>query len=117
MKLKSNVRLQGIEPPTWFAMGAFEALCTLYADRPLIVTSANDSHADKPQSLHNKGLAFDARTKDLNAEQKAQVFAQAKKILDPLGFDLVFENQNGPNEHIHVEFDPKADEKLSYKIV
>ena len=117
MKLKSSVNLGGVQPPVWFAMGVFEALCRLYADRPLVVTSANDSHDSRPASLHNKGLAFDARTKDMNAEQKSQVLSRAKQILDPLGFDIVFENAGGPNEHIHCEFDVKPGEQLYYRVV
>lgn len=117
MRIKANVNLGGVQPPAWFAMGVLEALCQLYTERPLTVTSANDSHAHKPASLHNKGLAFDARTKDMNAEQKSQVFARANLTLNPLGFDLVFENPGGPNEHIHCEFDPKLGEQLYYKVV
>lgn len=114
MKLKSSVNLNGVQPPVWFAMGALEAVCQLYTERPLTVTSANDSHTDK---LHPKGLAFDVRTKDMNAEQKSQVFAHANLVLNPLGFDLVFENPGGPNEHIHIEFDLKPGEQLYYRVV
>jgi len=68
------------------------------------VTSAGDGHAHRPNSLHNKGRAFDFRTRDLAPET---VGAWAKRIQAVLGgnYRALVEK-----DHIHVGYyGPGAD--------
>ena len=98
----------------WFAMGVFEALCrTMYGVRS-VITSLNDGK-HKVGSKHYACRAFDARVKnldknpaDLSAEDRVRgraIYQQMRDILDPIGFDTVFEG-----DHIHCEWDPKVGE-------
>lgn len=105
MRLKRGVITNGVQPPIWFALGvATEVFGEL--NKVLIVTSLADGHADKPRSLHHKGLAADLRTRDLKPEQRKNVCDWLAESLDHLGFDVVLES-----DHIHIEYDPKQGEK------
>lgn len=70
-----------------------------------IVTSGNDSQ-HMEGSLHYKGAALDFRTTHAAGIGKGLV-AGIAQILHPLGFDVLFENPGTPNEHCHVEYDPR----------
>lgn len=104
MTFKAGVLQKGTQPPVWFALGVAECLYRLMG-QSLVVTSLTDSHANKPLSLHNKGLAADIRIRTLKALEVATVTAQLKMILDRLGFDVALES-----DHIHVEYQPKGKE-------
>lgn len=69
-----------------------------------VITSISDSAAGRaPNSLHNKGLAVDLRTKNnSNPEEWRNAIA---KILGQQ-FDVILEHKGKQNEHIHIEFDP-----------
>lgn len=60
----------------------------------------------KEDSLHYSGMATDWRTKDLPATKKSQMIAEVKNILG-IHYDVLFEYAGTPNEHMHVEYDPK----------
>ena len=116
MKLKASVNLDGVEASTRHAMGVAEAVCLIYAGRYVVVTSAHDSHELNPLSLHNPGRACDMRTRDLPPLVKPQIVHKLKDILEPLGYDAVFENEGQPNEHLHVEYDPKDSESFYQRL-
>lgn len=113
MRLKLGVGLEGLTPQMVLASVIVR---DCYAKRDPIcsctITSANDSkHSD--ESLHYckvgkyiDGLcrALDFRTHDYHGD----VEKLAQDIRDALGsdFDVVVEDLNGLNEHIHVEYDP-----------
>jgi len=66
------------------------------------LTCGTDSHEDKPNSLHNSGLAIDLRISNIPGDHILKPIV--KELTERLGddYDVVLE----PN-HIHVEFDPK----------
>lgn len=70
------------------------------------VTSVHDS-THKNDSLHYLGRAVDLRTKTLTSHQRTEVVIKLKGRLGPLGFDVLLEDKGGPNEHIHIEWDPR----------
>ena len=105
IKLKRGVVIAGVQPPIYFALCAATIAYMREACAPLIVTSLKDSHESRPKSLHNKGLAVDLRTKHVNAMKVAIIAQELHEQLDPLGFDVVMEN-----DHIHIEYDPKQGE-------
>ena len=106
MKLKPGVILGDLTPQ--MVMGALivkSVYLRLDPQCSCTVTSANDSkHSDK--SLHYKGNALDFRTHDFTANKLYLV----KEVKDSLGihFDVVLEAIGTPNEHMHVEYDPKG---------
>lgn len=104
MTFKESVTKQNVQPPIWYALGIAEMVYR-YNGMRLVVTSLTDSHEDRPQSLHNKGLAADLRTRNIPADLLRSVHGSLVSVLNPLGFDVVLEGN-----HIHIEFDPKPGE-------
>jgi hypothetical protein len=76
-------------------------------------TSVNDSkhgigslhHCREGKYTDGLCRAFDVRTKDVTAN-KLYLVQEVKASLGP-DFDVVLEDPGGPNEHMHVEHDPK----------
>lgn len=105
MRLKFGVRLAGVKPELAIGMiivnNQYER-----AGAELIVTSCNDS-THGSGSLHYAGRAFDCRTKWVMSRESVLPLHDA--IRDALGeeWDVVLEDYDGDNEHIHVEWDPK----------
>lgn len=103
MKFKTGVKLEGLKPET--LLGMIVADDAYKAQRlEMTITSVNDSQ-HKTNSKHYSGHAFDIRTKDTGMPRR--LHEEIKKVLSPVGFDVILEDLNGVNEHIHVEFDPK----------
>ncbi len=71
--------------------------------RELTVTSLLDGvHSTK--SLHYRGYAIDLRTKGTGLAER--LFQELQRAL-PSDYDVVLEDKDGENEHIHIEWDPK----------
>lgn len=71
----------------------------------MLVTSGNDSvHARG--SKHYTDEALDFRTKHLTTNAKHAWSAELKRRLGR-DFDVILEDEGGPNEHLHVEYDSK----------
>ena len=76
----------------------YGALCT--------ITSALDGKHSRG-SLHYKGLALDLRSRNLMETDKGNVLGELKRDLG-FEYDVLLEDSGGPNEHFHIEFDPKT---------
>lgn len=102
MRLKQGVRVLGIRPEMMIALIVAD---TIWARQgvELVVTSAIDSTHTR-SSEHYTGCAVDLRTRDLPDKAKA-----VRDLKDALGddYDVILEAEGLPNEHCHVEFDPK----------
>lgn len=70
-----------------------------------ICTSANDGHHGD-HSLHYQNQARDFRTHHMPPMDKTVFKNFVKKALGS-SYDVLIEDLGGPNEHLHVEFDPK----------
>ena len=105
MRFKHGVKLADLKPQ--MALGAVvvrDVYAALDPNCSCTMTSANDSkHGDG--SLHYYGKALDFRTHDFSGD-KARLRAEVKDALGP-DFDVVLEGVGTPNEHLHVEWDPK----------
>ena len=101
MILKAGVRLAGLQPQMVLAAMVVNEI---YGDTECVITSANDSK-HSAASLHYKGCALDFRTHNYTNDK---VYLR-DKIKAALGqdFDVVLEAVGTPNEHLHVEYDPK----------
>lgn len=102
-QLKPGVRLANLSPQMALAAqvvasvyASFNANCT--------ITSANDS-THMNGSLHYKGNALDFRVRDFSGDRHVL----AEMVEQALGrdFDVLLESVGTPNEHLHVEYDPK----------
>ena len=103
MRLKdSSVSLTGIRPELVMGLVMAESHWP-HRESELIITSANDAR-HSATSLHYAGAAVDIRS--WNVDDKV---ALRKSITEALGldFDFILEEQGGPNEHFHLEWQPK----------
>ena len=102
---KPGVSLKLLQPQMLIALQLVQAEFDVY-HLDTVVTSANDSgHAEN--SYHYSGRAFDFRTKHAAGVSKSIVIEVKKKLI-PLGFDVIWEDIGGVNEHLHVELDRRA---------
>jgi len=106
MRFKVGVKLDDLKPQTVLAL----VVCNeVYRDHgeQMTVTSVNDG-MHMTGSLHDDGKAFDLRTKSIDSDKtKRSIVNKITHRLARLGFDVVFEAVGDPNEHLHVEYDPK----------
>lgn len=72
----------------------------------LTITSVNDG-VHKPGSLHYNGNAVDIRSKVFKHELVEKAVSLFRSSPDGPRYDLLFEAPGTPNEHLHLEFDPK----------
>ena len=109
--IKIGVDLRGIHPQIAVAYCIASAIYRDKAGIPCVITSASDGKHGT-NSLHYKGLALDLRTSTLKPEQVQPVYLALQSALGPQ-FDVVLEDEGGPNQHIHCEFDVKEQEKAA----
>ena len=102
--LKSSVKLAGLTPQITVALIVASSIAQ-EMQRDLVVTSANDSK-HMAGSKHYSGEALDFRTHDWAKDAKESFVNRLRAALGP-NFDVIQEDMGGPNEHCHVEFDPK----------
>jgi len=69
------------------------------------ITSGMDGQ-HMENSKHYVGLAEDYRTKDVPKNLKYSMFNEVRNILGS-DYQVIFEYENLPNEHLHIEYDPK----------
>jgi len=72
----------------------------------LTITSVNDG-VHKPGSLHYTGNAVDIRSKVFRHELVEEAVRVFRASPDGSRYDLLLEAPGTPNEHLHLEFDPK----------
>lgn len=111
IRLKGGVKLDGVVPEIYLAIGVWHALRFKHDCPPLTVTSANDGR-HMPKSKHFSGEAVDFRIFDIPADKRRAIVAEAREILNPLGFDVVSEETKGHGDHDHLEWDKKEGEGL-----
>jgi hypothetical protein len=109
VKFKPGTGIRDLTPQSVLAMTVVERVCLnrLGLGYEPTITSADD-RVHGPRSKHPSGNAIDVRTKDILREDLWIIIAKIKARLEPLGFDVVFEAEGQPQEHIHIEYDPKA---------
>lgn len=122
MQLKDNsVRVGGISTGLLFAALVVERVLLEFEDLACIITSARDGKHGWG-SLHFSGNAFDVRTKLVPRDQLVEFVTEvatrlaAKAVrIEPTErsyagpeFDVLLEDIDGENEHLHVEFQPKT---------
>lgn len=108
--IKKGVEVDGLRKEI---KKTFPTIADIYNDvsgeRPTITAGTDGTHMKG--SLHYKGQAIDLRSKNLKEEQKDLVFAELKKRLGK-DYDVLLEDRGMPNEHFHIEYDPKGQEKI-----
>lgn len=90
---------------TIIAAAAINSFNVLGFSVDLFVTSGNDG-VHMRGSKHYSDEALDFRTKTLSKTDK-HLFKDTLTQRLGKGYDLVLEDEGGPNEHLHVEYDSK----------
>jgi hypothetical protein len=83
---------------------AVQRVWSAFGFQPTITSSMDGVHMDG--SKHYDGLAEDYRTKDIPDSLKHPMFNEVRNILGN-DYQVIFEYENEPNEHLHIEYDPK----------
>lgn len=105
LRFKQGVRVRNLRVQILLALRVAE---NVYEERNFdcVVTSAADSKHSRA-SRHYDGAAVDLRTNNTGGAGKA-IADEIRARLAPLeDYDVLFEGDGTPNEHIHVEWQPK----------
>lgn len=100
LKVKPTVRPKSL----YIAAAVNNAAVELNLPADMVITSGNDG-AHMRGSKHYTDEALDFRTKHLTPHDKGLLCAAVKLKLGS-DYDVVFEDRDGPNEHLHCEYDP-----------
>lgn len=103
--LKPGVKLTNLQPQMVLAYVVIQQYTYSHFQLVSVITSANDSQHQEG-SLHGSGCALDIRSQQI---PRARFTEWIEKIQTLLGgdFDIVLEDRDGVNEHLHVEYDPR----------
>lgn len=101
IRVKPGVSFLTIAPGGFRILGALESIARS-SGLELTITSACDGLHSGPGDPHHRGEAYDVRTHDLSADDKAKVLAALQALLGG-GFYAFLESPGTDNEHIHVQ--------------
>ena len=110
----ASVNIGNLNPAFWQVFWNLGAIWSARRLDTIVITSGRDGRHSWT-SLHHSDNAIDVRTKPhlrggLNGVTKTgrQAVADAlSNLLWPL-FDVVLEDLGGPDEHLHIEYQPKG---------
>jgi len=104
MMLKQGAKIEGLQPEILLALIIANDVYHMHGSRLVMTEGTGGDHM--VGSLHYQGLAVDLRTSNINDSDKPVILAELKANLG-LEYDVIFEGAGTPNEHYHIEFDPK----------
>lgn len=112
MTVKAGVSILSLSPQALYGMYLAEPIFARLGFN-LKITSIFRPGAE--ELLHAKGRAFDCGVLDFPKASWGILASEVKRILAPLGFDVILENPDNlpvPSQskvapHIHIEYDPK----------
>ena len=102
IKFQTGVRVPWV---CYIVAAVVNAANVLRLPADMLVTSGNDK-VHRRWSKHYTDEALDFRTKHLSSEDTHKLRTEVKRRLGR-DFDVLLEDENGPNAHLHVEHDPK----------
>jgi len=97
---KPGVLFTVISPAGFQIMAALTRVAHIIG-HDIEITSACDGEHSGPEDPHHKGEAYDIRTHDL--PDKHLALATLKSLLDDGKFFAWIEDEDTPNEHLHVQ--------------
>ena len=105
IKIKPGVLLDGLQPVMFRAIATASEVIHRYAD-DCVVTSGKDGQHMK-RSKHYTGEAVDLRSRHIpDVADKLRCLDDLKATFGA-DFDILLENLGKPQEHYHLEYDPK----------
>lgn len=105
MKLKSGVSIKLLQPQIVLGIMIIEPVFKDYGTELTITCGSNGKHK-VANSLHYQGLAIDIRSHDIKPSLLHMVLAECRARLG-VEFDFILEDEGTPDEHFHMEFQPK----------
>jgi hypothetical protein len=106
IKMLSKVSLRGLTPQMAAALPVVRDVFHDNEADCIVTCGTEGKHSHT--SLHPAGNALDFRTKHLDPPTKVKVLEGVQHGL-PDEYDAILEDIRGPNEHLHVEWQPKGD--------
>jgi hypothetical protein len=100
--LKPGVRVHGLKPEIVLALIPAHAIWREHGGQLVVTSGVDGTH--KRASKHYSGQAVDLRIQGM--PQAAQAIAALKLALGD-DYDVILEAAGTPNEHCHLEYDPK----------
>lgn len=114
---KPGVNTKNVSPAIWMALGIAYRIRSRITPLELTVTSMNDGTHGKtslhyPRNSPDKLCrACDLRTHDMSSTLRSIWANDCKDALEPLGYDVIHHTgADGVPPHIHIEYQPKANE-------
>jgi len=105
MKFKQGVKIFGARSELVFAALVVDSAYRQYNEEAVITSVTEGKHSYG--SFHKNGLAMDVRTKGIEDKKKRAIFREIKASLTD-EFDVILESLGQPQEHIHIECQPKS---------
>lgn len=102
--IKEGVRFRKLIPEIYGILPVIDMVFETHGVEA-VITSANDS-THMQGSLHYIDRALDLRSNHLQPGEEPQVVDELKTSLG-LDYDIILEDRDTMNEHIHLEYDPK----------
>ena len=100
-----RVSPNGVRPEIVLALQIAAPLFAEYEADCIITSMTEGEHSST--TLHHKGLAVDLRSHHLSQTDKLGLVDDLRDLLPPY-YEVYLEDVNGPNEHIHIEYDWKG---------
>lgn len=93
-----------VTPPNLKILCAVANVAELAKLRVTVTAGTNGAHM--AGSKHYTFAALDVRSKNLSSGVAELFITEVRQRLG-LDYDCIFEGQGTPNEHFHIEYDPK----------
>jgi hypothetical protein len=101
-----TVEIANLRPALWHALNVYDQLRQEHGvSGNTVITSGNDGRHSLT-SLHNDNSAVDARSRDVPRGVMETIVEQMRKALG-IDFDVLWEKRDQPNEHLHIEVQPR----------
>lgn len=100
--VKPGARFDRIAPAGYLILSALRRIADT-VDHDLLITSGTDDAHSGPGDPHHLGEAYDVRSHDLTAEQKAAVLRALQTLLGSRRFYFFLEGAGTVSEHFHIQ--------------
>ena len=108
-----TVNLETLTPA--MIIGVLVAYDVFNSHNSVLVITSGDDGTHMAGSKHYNGNAVDIRSHDLHGIQALMVVHLKKQLGDR--YDVLLEDPGGPNEHIHIEYDPRMTDAAAEQAV